>query len=114
MPATNFKKKKLLLIGPCPPPFGGVSNHIKRLAALLKDDFDISFIDESKNRKTNIFNIRSFKPGAYFRLINKSDVIHVHSGHYIFRLAHFITSKMFGKNIICSVHSYAEKNKGFF
>lgn len=114
MPIANFKKKNLLLIGPCPPPYGGVSNHIKRLAALLKNDFDISFIDESKNRKTTIFNIRSFKPGRYIRLIKKSDIIHVHSGHYIFRLIHFLSSKIFRKKIIFTLHSYAEKNKGSF
>jgi len=112
MPTTNLKKKKLLLIGPCPPPYGGVSNHIKRLAALLKNDFDISFIDESRHRKTNAFNIRSFKLGAYMRLIKKSDIIHVHSGHYIFRLIHFLSSKILKKKIIYTVHSYAEKRKG--
>ena len=109
----NFKKKKLLLIGPYPPPYGGVGNHIKRLSALLKNDFDITIVDESKNRKTNIFNIRSFKLAAYLRLIIKSDIIHVHSGHYILRLMHFITSKIFRKPIVFTVHSYAEKNKGF-
>ena len=109
----NFKKKKILLIGPYPPPYGGVGNHIKRLSALLKNDFDITIVDESKNRKPTIFNIRSLKVGGYLRLIIKSDIIHVHSGHYILRLMHFITSKIFRKSIVFTVHSYAEKNKGF-
>ena len=36
------------MIGPVPPPTGGVSIHIWRLYHLLKADFDIEFVDEFK------------------------------------------------------------------
>ena len=113
MLTQNFKKKKILLVGPYPPPYGGVGNHIKRLSALLKNDFDITIVDESKNRRASIFNVRSLKLVAYMRLIMKSDVIHIHSGHYILRLMHFITSKIFRKTLSAQYILMLKKIKGF-
>ncbi len=50
-----MKNKKILLIGPYPPPFGGVSIHIKRLKPLLAGRFDVDVVDEARGKKDNIF-----------------------------------------------------------
>lgn len=106
-------KKKLLIIGPFPPPYGGVSIHIKRLNALLSINFEIFKIDESNHKKANIFNLRSFHIIEYFRLVAKSNIIHIHSGHYLLRIIHFCTSKIFNKKLIITIHSYDERDKTF-
>ena len=108
---SRLNKKKLVLIGPFPPPFGGVSIHIKRLAILLNANYEIIEIDESRYNKTSIFNLRSFNFIKYFRLISKSEMLHIHSGHYIFRFMHFFSSKIFNKKLIITIHSYEEKDK---
>jgi hypothetical protein len=112
VPAPRYKKTKLLLIGPYPPPYGGVSIHIRRLKGILNTFFEMQIIDESQIKKKNIVNARALWPFPYLRLIIKSDVVHIHSGHYIFRLLHFIVSKTFGKKIILTIHSYSEEKKG--
>lgn len=69
----RMKKKKVVLIGPVPPPYGGVSVHIKRLQSLLAGNFKMNSIDEARILKENIFKpfvkcIRVFKknaPGGY-------------------------------------------------
>lgn len=112
MSITTPRIKRLLIIGPYPPPYGGVSTHIKRLIELLSKDLEIKIIDESKQKKVKIFNLRSFKLIPYLALVIKSDIIHIHSGHFVLRLIHFTVSKLFGKKVIITVHSYTEKNKG--
>ena len=66
----------ILIIGSLPPPFGGVSIHIYRLAILLREN----------NHKVHIFNMsKSYAPGIkYFLLtwqilIGKFDIIHLHT-----------------------------------
>src|SRR6056297_3357124 len=95
-----LKKKKLLIIGPYPPPFGGVSIHIKRLISLLETNFEIIKIDESKHEKPTIFNLRSYNFYLYVQLMAKSNIIHIHSGHYLLRFIHFCTSKILNKKLI--------------
>ncbi|HRF27434.1 MAG TPA: hypothetical protein PKW54_08845, partial [Ferruginibacter sp.] len=56
------------MAGPLPPPAGGISIHIQRLAHLLQKDFSIDFIDEASTVKPGIFHVRSLNPFAY---INK-------------------------------------------
>ncbi|MDT7828083.1 glycosyltransferase [Pricia sp. S334] len=107
------QKRKLLIIGPYPPPFGGVSVHIKRLITLLSANFEIIKIDESPHLKPTLFNLRSFNFLTYFKLVSKSNIIHIHSGHYLLRLLHFCTAKILNKKMIITVHAYEEKGKTF-
>lgn len=108
-----LKKKKLLIIGPYAPPFGGVSIHIKRLITLLSTNFEIIKIDESPHIKPTLFNIRSFNLFRYIKLVSKSNIIHIHSGHYLLRLLHFFTAKILDKKLIITVHAYEENGKTF-
>lgn len=99
-------KKKILFIGPYGP-IGGVSVHIKRLASLLNNKYDVSFIDESPKNHTikEVFNIRSLNAFRYFSLVAKSDIVHIHSGITILRFIHVLSAFLFGKKVIVSFHS---------
>jgi glycosyltransferase involved in cell wall biosynthesis len=105
--------RRILLIGPIPPPNGGVSIHLLRLSKLIENDFEIDFIDESRSIKNDVFNIRSFKLVQYFRKIKKSDLIYVHSGSNILRIFHLVIGCITSKKIILTIHSYPNKKKFF-
>jgi glycosyltransferase involved in cell wall biosynthesis len=99
------KKKKLLFVGPLPEPKGGVSVHIERLSNLIRNDFKISYIDESKNIKEENFNIRSFNVYQYFKIINDCDIVHIHSGVPFLVFFHSVFSKLLFKKVIITWHN---------
>jgi len=101
-----MKNKKILVIGPYPPPFGGVSIHIKRLKTVLNGLFDIDIIDEARIKKQNVFNIRSLKMGTYIRKLFAADIVHIHSGLLFFRVFHFCAASMLFKKKIITIHGY--------
>ncbi len=71
-------------------------------------------VDESRQAKQGIFNIRSFRIFRYLRLIIQADIVHIHSGHYLFRLLHFLAAKVFFKRVVITIHSYSVAAKGNF
>lgn len=99
-------KKKVLLIGPFPPPYGGVSVHILRFKNLLKEEFAFDFIDESRDKKNEIFNIRSLNIFRYLQKINHSDVVYIHSGSNLLRIFHLFVARLLGKKIILVLHGF--------
>ena len=101
----------VLITGPLPPPAGGISIHIWRLKHLLENDFTIDFIDESKERKSNYFNIKSLNIFRYLKKIIASDVLFIHSGNKILKKLHIITGKLFGKKVIITLHGYGPRRK---
>lgn len=101
-----MRKKKILLIGPYPPPYGGVSMHIKRLKALFSGEFDIDIVDESRESKKGIFNLRSLNIFKYLYKVLKTDTVHIHSGKFLFRMLHFLAASLFFKKKIITVHGY--------
>lgn len=47
---------KVVFIGPYPPPYGGVSVHIKRMKAYLeKKDVDVIIYNESKKKIEDLY-----------------------------------------------------------
>jgi glycosyltransferase involved in cell wall biosynthesis len=102
-------KFNILIAGPIAPPFGGISIHIKRLAFALKPQFNISFIDEAKKKKSNIFNIYSLNFFAYLKLVLQSDLVFIHSGNRWLKKLHLIVSKLFRKKTIITIHGYGKK-----
>jgi glycosyltransferase involved in cell wall biosynthesis len=104
-----MQKRKILMIGPLPPPAGGVSIHIKRLSHHLKKNFLLEFVDESKSMKEELFNIRSFDLRNYFRLMLNADLIYIHSGSNILRVLHLLTGWLLGKKIILTIHGYLKR-----
>jgi len=112
--STNLKNKKSILIfGPLPPPAGGVSIHIDRLNQLIKDDFQVDFIDEASVVKKNIFNIRSYNPFVYINKILAADVLFIHTGDSFLRKFHILIGTIFFKKIILTIHGYSKTNNFF-
>lgn len=107
--ADNYHKKRILLIGPYPPPYGGVSVHILRFKNLLKDKFDFSFIDESSLKKKEYFNLRSFNIYKYCKAVNNTEILFVHSGNLIVRIFHLFAGKIFSKKTILVLHGFTSK-----
>lgn len=105
------KKVRLLIIGPLPPPAGGVSIHIIRLIELLQNDYDIDVIDESFLFKKQYFNFRSGNLFKYLNKILRSDVVFIHSGNHTFKKLHLIISKCFFKKTIVTFHGFGHKRK---
>lgn len=103
--------KKLLIIGPLPEPFGGVSVHIYRLSELMKSEYSISFIDESKELKPTYFNIYKLDIFGYFKRLFSADLIHIHSGNSLIRILQIILSKFLFKKVVVTIHSFGRKNK---
>lgn len=106
MSANLPAKKKVLIVGPCPPPYGGVSVHILRLHSFLKKDFDFDFVDESPIRKNEYFNIRSLKLLIYLKKIYNSDILYIHSGNTLLRVFHLVIGRIFSKKIILALHGF--------
>lgn len=102
-------RKKILLIGPYTA-IGGVSMHIKRLSALLKDDFEFTFINESPitNKSSSAFNLRSGNIFKYVSLIWNADIIHIHTSIWWLRGFHVLTAFVLSKKIILSFHALLE------
>lgn len=106
-------KKNILLIGPYSA-VGGVSIHIKRLSNLLASNFTCLYVDESpiKDDENEVYNLRSINLIKYFKLVNISDYVHIHSGLWWLRVFHVLVSKfLFGKTTILTIHSLG-KSRG--
>lgn len=98
---------KVLLCGPFPPPLGGISIHIQRLGVLLeRKGWTVLSCDESKQKKKDTYNIRSFNILRYIKLISASDIVHIHSSIDILRLFHLLAAKAFRKKAIVTLHSW--------
>ena len=107
--AVPRKKKKVLLIGPFPPPYGGVSVHILRFKNLLKETFNFNYIDESSTIKNEYFNLRSLKIFTYLKTIANTEIIFIHSGNLWVRIFHVFIGRMFGKKTILVLHGFTSK-----
>lgn len=103
-------KKKILLIGPMPPPFGGVSSHVERLSAKINstNDLEAAVFDPGKMKfydptgaGRNLFQaIRFFASTA---------IVHLHISH---RLKIFIAkiSNLVGKKVVYTQHNVRDQN----
>ena len=106
-------KQKVLIIGPCPPPYGGVSVHIFRLYNLLKNDFEFDFIDESAVQKKEFFNIRSLQLLVYIKKMYQCDTLFIHSGKDTLRIFHLIIGRLLAKKIILVLHGFTSSPPKF-
>lgn len=104
-------KDKILFIGPLPPPSGGASLHISRMAKLIENEFDIELIDESRTIKKDQFSIRSLNLLVYLKKVLKSDLIYIHSGVNILRYFHLVVGCLTLKKMILTLHSYPKRKK---
>lgn len=107
-------KINVLITGPMPPPAGGISIHLQRLQYLLKEEFNLDFIDESSEKKKLYFNIKSLNLFVYLKKIIKADLVFIHSGNRLFKKLHILLGKIFGKKVIITIHGYGKKRTGLF
>ena len=89
-------KLKVLLIGELPPPFGGVTIHMKRFTAFLKDNkVNFTIFDHYRDSWFSIF-----------AKLRRCSLIHVHSNNYWFL---FLLSMgnllLINKPIILTIHN---------
>ena len=108
---------KIVIIGPVSY-VGGVSVHIHRLSKHLEQnvpEFNIEFIDESplqhtKKGQISVRRIPDFL--KCLRIIKSSDLVHIHSVHWIIRIYNIIiTSFILNKTFVVTLHSF--RIKGF-
>jgi glycosyltransferase involved in cell wall biosynthesis len=103
-------KTKVFLIGPVPPPVGGISNHIARLSQriLASDDIECFVFDAGRFRFFNgsLEKSNVLKAMVYFLTC---DIIHIHLSNpwkvHIARLA-----RAFGKKVIYTRHNIRNAN----
>lgn len=98
---------KINLIGPYPPPYGGISIHIKRLYQKLKTLNIKSNIYCVNKTDTNNKEIKSLKLKKIILLsifFNKNEIIHLHTSGLKVRLIMSLISFLFNKKLIITIH----------
>ncbi len=113
------KQIKILMIGPYPPPYGGIAIVIRDLLdSPLKEKFDLQLL------KTQPAGEIEFKRFFYDiknlinKLINhKPDIVHLHTSYdwgWPKIITYAIICKLFGKKIILHLHAYDRRCKSSF
>lgn len=103
---------KIIIIGPYPPPYGGISVNIKRIKKYLeKKNIEAVVYDESKNTGiNNVIPIKKYKFFIFKILFLKADVIHFHSLDKKVRI--FLGMyKALGKRVVLTVHGESLNNQ---
>lgn len=102
-----MNRLRVVLVGPVPPPAGGVAMHLIRLKSILvARGMEVMVVNESRANDTNSVNIRRFQLVQYVTVIAGSDVVYIHSGVPLFRILHILLSKLFRKKVVLTLHSY--------
>jgi glycosyltransferase involved in cell wall biosynthesis len=107
------KNAKILLIGPIPPPFGGVSVHIKRLISLAKKNgHDTHSFYTSKKYRSKILNSMKL---TWLIFKKNYDIIHVQGYFRAYMLVIFVIRFIRGYKIYFTDHNprlFENKRKG--
>lgn len=104
---------KIALVGPYPPPFGGVSIHIQRLKERLIERGIKCTVYDVRNVQNRNISVKKIK-GWFFQifLLQKEKIIHFHSSGYNFvTLMKSLFYLILGKKVVITYHSLREKNK---
>lgn len=118
----NFLKRKVILIGPYPPPIGGVSVHIKRYVEyLLRNNItDFVIFDDSNESKTVAINkkshyIKENKITFIIKMLfmSKNQIIHYHSHNWMIRFLLTLIGKIHKTNVIFTFHSFRDDIEKF-
>lgn len=114
---NEFLKRKVVIIGPYPPPIGGVSIHVKRYVKYLLQNNITDFIifDDSNNGKVDIakksnYYLTGSKVSFIIKLFfkSKNKLIHYHSHNWIIRFLLVLTGKLHRTNIYFTFHSFRD------
>jgi glycosyltransferase involved in cell wall biosynthesis len=94
---------RILLIGPLPPPYGGVSVHIKRLKKLLdKAGFNTNTFYRSDNHNSILLNALILFKKIIFGNYN---IVHIHGYFRAYALVVFVARYLISYRIYYTVHN---------
>lgn len=97
----------VLLIGPLPPPKGGISIHLDRLTlALRQRGIPFEVLNESRRINEQARSLRSTAPPTYIRMLKQADVVHIHTGNPALRLFHAVAARLCGARTLITLHSH--------
>ena len=106
-----IKDRKIAIIGPYPPPYGGISVHIKRVLSYLNKD-DYIFLNQSKTRHSDL-DINSYYIKRYFKALRfffyRYKLIHQHSPDKYMRLLLCFVG-LFNNNVYLHIHGTSLKD----
>ncbi|WP_210397616.1 glycosyltransferase [Motiliproteus sediminis] len=100
---------KISIVGPYPPPYGGISNHIFRILPYLRDSqIDFSVFNQYEHEDL-LANVSSTK-GSYiwwvkFLFTSKSGLVHFHQFSWLHFLYLFFFSLVHGDCFLISIHN---------
>lgn len=103
-------RRKIALIGPYPPPIGGVSIHVQRLCAYLQDkgaQCTIHALATNDPVPADILPATNTKTLLRQLITSRAEILHYH-GHLWHQRASLTLFKLLGKKIICTFHSLRE------
>jgi glycosyltransferase involved in cell wall biosynthesis len=103
---SRVYKTDVLIIGALPPPLGGVTIHIARLAERLNQrGVSFTLLDEGKVPKPGVVRLRTMSPIAYLRVLASASTVHIHSSNHFIRLVHTLAARLVGRRVVHTVHS---------
>lgn len=104
--------KKIAMFGVFPPPYGGRSIHIKRVAKKLIDNNKIVDI-YSNTRKDPYFNLRTTKSIIFHVFIKKYDILHFHERNYKLISVLVTLSILLKYKTIVTYHSFRDNPEDY-
>lgn len=104
--AADAGRGRCLIVGPLPPPRGGVSVHIERLmSALQSEGISCAVLNEALKPTPGVPHLRSIWPWTYLGILWRADVVHIQSSNHFVRLFHALAAGLLGCRSIHTVHS---------
>lgn len=99
--------RSVLLIGPLPPPKGGISIHLYRLSRALKQrGIPFEILNESRRVNVQARSLRQTALPHYLRMLKQAGVVHIHTGNPTLRLFHAIAARLCGARTLITLHSH--------
>jgi len=119
--SENLSKIKVLMVGPYPPPYGGIAVVVRDLMdSTLKDDFDIELLRTTPKGKNEVYRFLSDIKNLFEELIKfKPDIVHIHTSYdwgWPKHITYITIAKIINKEIkvILPLHAYDKKCKNNF
>ncbi|MDO9117853.1 MAG: glycosyltransferase family 4 protein [Nitrospira sp.] len=110
-------KHKVIIAGGYPPPFGGITVHIQRLANILNRHYKVTVVDfygkssatETPQHAIELYRFKSSSLRAMIRVLRKLffgyGIVHLHvsSGSNVLRILPFVATKI-SKKLLLTIH----------
>jgi glycosyltransferase involved in cell wall biosynthesis len=99
----------ILILGPVPPPFGGVAVHVSRLVPLLREDgFRVGVLNHFHSRDADfVLGAMNRNPLNYYRLPKKfpAALVHYHHSRWSTLMAVSLGKRRDGTRYVITIHS---------